>query len=376
MGLRDAPIVAARARSTRGIGADAPGAELRAMSFGLTAGASLHTIPPRNERPRDQQSLSPRARAAASGQSVRLGCGSLGRRERPRGDCMASRRAPQFGLVRGCGHLLLPGRLSSVFRVCFRQGACPGRHPRHSGGAPRGRPRLCAHQQMGSLRPSLRGDRGSRPARRPDPRRTIRLSSGDALAHRRGGFWGLRPGLYHFVLLDPAGRKIAGRNGARGGKPARRIHRAACRTRDTGDSAGCRRAGHRECAEGVAVGHVHAGNDHPDRHSPRRVSAVFAAGPGARGFAAWSRDGALRGCGGAVGCGLGLVGASVHAQRRHAGFCTDRLRFRRFRAARMAAARPARLFERLHKSRRDFFARRRHSHCPAAHAHAAADSFY
>src|SRR5581483_6625127 len=37
-------------------------------------------------------------------------------------------------------------------------------------------------------------------------------------------------------------------------------------------------AGHRECAEGVAVGHVHAGNDHPDRHSPRRVSAVFAAG--------------------------------------------------------------------------------------------------
>ncbi len=267
-----------------------------------------------------------------------------------------ARRIAQRDLVRPRRRLRLSRRVSALLRIRRREVARARRHARDSRRASRRRPRFRSHQQMGALRPSLRRDRRPRSARRPDPRRAIWLFAGDAVAARRRSPRRLRAGFHHSVLLDPARRKIAWRNGARGSQPPRRLHRAAGGPRHHGDSSRRRCARHRQRPEILSVGDIHAGDDDSDRVAARRLLAVLPPGPCARSIV--NRRGAdfVRGCGRRMGRGFAVVGKSIYGRWHPARSRIDRLRVRSVSAARLATARTARLPERIHQSRRDFFA--------------------
>ena len=147
----------------------------------------------------------------------------------------------------------------------------------------REQPRFRADQQVDRLRPSLRGHRRSRAARRADAGGAIWLSAGDAVDHLRRGARRLRPGLHHPLRVHPPGRQIArpDGDGRRSGQLAaspRSDHRAPHHDHP----ARRHRAGRGQRPPWQPLGGVHDPGDDADRDLHGRVSSLLAARPGPR----------------------------------------------------------------------------------------------
>ena len=118
-------------------------------------------------------------------------------------------------------------------------------------------------------------------------------------------------------------------------------------------------AGGRERAEVFAVGHVHAGDDHSDRAVAGRVSAILAAGARAGSLGDWRCAGVVLRWWPGNGWRIRASWAQVFTLSGVSlAFAHHRVRFCGVGAAGLAAAGAARLSERVHQGRGDFFARR------------------
>ena len=266
-------------------------------------------------------------------------------------------------------------RLPLLREVHRGEGDDARRPPRHTGGAAAQRARLRADEQVDRVRPSFRRDRRTGTAGRADARGAVRLSSGNAVDHHRRRARRRGSGLRHSVLLHPARRQVAGADGARGDRKARRHHGADHRAADHDHSAGGDRAGGGECAERQPVGHVHDRRDDADRGLHGAVSALLAAGQGAGSFGDRVRAGGAEHLRRAVGVAQPDARSDVHVVRNDAGDLRDRLRLLRERASGVAAARAARLSEHVRETRRGADAGRRHSVRAAGSATAGVHAF-
>ena len=295
-----------------------------------------------------------------------------GRRRRPLRHRLRPQRAPQRRLVRSRRRGHLPRRLPLLFQIHRRKSSGPRQHSRHSRRASRRRQRFRPHQQMGPHRPPLRGHRRTRPASRPHARRPIRLLARHPLADPRRSPRRLRPGFHHSIFLHAPQRKIARSNGARRSRQARRHARVTRSAGDHGDSAGSHRADRSESPERFTLGHLHSGDDHPHRDARRNLSALSAARTRSRSFDHRRRVGAVRGHRRPMGERLAHMVECLHALGVRACDRYHYLRFRCFSTTRLAAARPARLSQRLHQNRRHRCSRRRHPLRPPHSANACA----
>src|SRR5215471_6298676 len=107
---------------------------------------------------------------------------------------------------------------------------------------------------MGSVLAPFCGDRRAGAACGADARGTVRFFAGDVVVDSGRSFRRMCAGFCDSVLLDPAEREIARRNGAPGSREAWRLYRTTGGARDFGDFAGGGGAGRRECVEDLAVG--------------------------------------------------------------------------------------------------------------------------
>ncbi len=99
------------------------------------------------------------------------------------------------------------------------------------------------------------------------------------------GVRGMRAGFHYFVLLDPARRKNAGRNGARRSEPRGGFIAQIAVLAIMVILLGVVALVIVNALKSLAVGHVYAGDDDSDRAAAGRVLAIFAAGQSAGGFA-------------------------------------------------------------------------------------------
>ena len=261
------------------------------------------------------------------------------------------RTAERYLVCGGCG-LLLPGRLPlySAFiaaRLLTLDDSRATPSERHDDGrdfVPTNKWILFGHR---------RGHRRAWTAGRANPGSTIRILARYAVADRRR-LRRMRTGLHHSFLLHQARRKVAGRKPAkkssqRGGfiaplaVPAimvillRRVALVIVN------------------AQVFAVGHLYAGGNYSHRVAAGTLSAIFAPGSRSGSIIYRRRAGFVCRSGWPMGGGLAFLGACLHSERRDAGVCADRVRFRCIRASGVAAARSTRLFKRLHQGRSDFF---------------------
>ena len=203
---------------------------------------------------------------------------------------------------------------------------------------------------MDRFRPSLRRHLRPWPARRPGPRRPVRLSAQRALdPHRRGPRRG-GAGFHHSLLFAPPQWQIARTNGEGGTEQRRGIH---CHGRDRVDhghspgGAGPRR---RARPGRKPLGRLHGRHDHSHRHADGRISAILAHRQGPRRQRARRRAAPPGGLGWKTGSGRSNPGAYFYPEGASPGLDHHRLRPGGERAARLAPPGPARLLEHLHEA--------------------------
>ena len=202
---------------------------------------------------------------------------------------------------------------------------------------------------------------GPWPAGRSSAGRAVRLSARHALDHRRRRAGRLRAGFRHPAVLRAPRRQVADRNGEV------RNRRASAASSPTSP-----------CISiivillgAIALIVVNALKSSPwgtftiAMTMPIAVldgplSAPHASRQSARNFAPRIRAGARRHLRRTVGFAVALVGGGFYADRAHAGHPDHHLRIRRLGAARVAAARAARLPEHVRETRHHFAAGNRH----------------
>ncbi len=182
-------------------------------------------------------------------------------------------RAVNAHVVHRRRRLRLRARLSLLQRVSRRQGVRARPDSRDAGRALQRRPRLRADEPLDRVRPSLRRDRGPRPADRPDARGAIRLPARHALDPDRRRARRLRAGFRRAVLLDPPRRPLARPDGARRARPDRRRGRADRRHGDHDHPDRGARPRRRERDAAQPVGDVDRRRDDSDRDPDRPVHA-------------------------------------------------------------------------------------------------------
>ena len=169
------------------------------------------------------------------------------------------------------------------------------RDARDAGRAPEQRPRLRADASLDRVRPSLRGDRRSRPADRPDARGAVRLPARHAVDPGRRGARRLRAGHDDPVPVDASQRPQPRPDGARRARPGRRLRRDHRHADDHDHPDRRARPGRRQRDEAQPVGHLDGVRDHSDRDPGRAVPAQHPPGPRARSLADRRRAVAARG---------------------------------------------------------------------------------
>ena len=143
-----------------------------------------------------------------------------------------ARRERERGLAGDGGAQRLLHRLPVLQQVHRRPGAAARRRAAHAGGAAQRRHGLRADQQVGALRPPLRGDRRRGPAGRAGARGADGLPAGHVVdpGRRRHGRRGA--GLHRAVRVDAARRQVARRDDQDGARPDPRLARAGGRAGD------------------------------------------------------------------------------------------------------------------------------------------------
>ncbi len=229
---------------------------------------------------------------------------------------------------------------------------------------------------MGSLRPPFRRYRGTRPARRTDARRAVRLFARYALVDCRRCVGWLCAGFCHSLLLDSPRWKIARPDGARRGQRTRRLHRTTRGAGDHDDSSRRDWARRGECPQVLSMGHLHVGDDHSHRLASGSVSALPPARARPGSFGHGSGAGSFGGRGGAVGGRFSFLVSGIYSERHSACLCHHCVWLRGVRLAGLVAARSARLSQCFHQGRRHFFSCRRHPFCSTPSLNAAAHALH